>query len=69
MHAPVGATTIDGVKRRTNAGMGRCQGGFCLPKIFEIIKKELNLKYNEVYQDKNNSNICLDKIKAGDNND
>ncbi len=49
--------------------MGRCQGGFCLPKIFEIIKKELNLKYNEVYQDKNKSNICLDKIKVGDNND
>ena len=40
--APIGARSIDGIKRRTNAGMGRCQGGFCSPKVFSILKKKLN---------------------------
>ncbi len=35
-----GATTIDGVKRRTRAGMGRCQGGFCSPRVMAIIARE-----------------------------
>ncbi|MBR6624877.1 MAG: (2Fe-2S)-binding protein, partial [Mailhella sp.] len=45
---PVGATTIDGVKRRTRAGMGRCQGGFCSPRVAEIIAEELNLKMTDI---------------------
>lgn len=39
---PLGATTVAGVKLRTRAGMGRCQSGFCLPKILEIIAKQTN---------------------------
>ena len=38
-----GATTVDGVKRRTRAGMGRCQGGFCSPRVMEILSRELNV--------------------------
>ncbi|MDO5022485.1 MAG: NAD(P)/FAD-dependent oxidoreductase [Eubacteriales bacterium] len=38
---PVGATSVDGVKRRTRAGMGRCQGGFCCLRVAEILKEEL----------------------------
>lgn len=38
---PLGATTLDGVKRRTRAGMGRCQAGFCSPKTLEILAREL----------------------------
>ncbi len=38
---PVGAKSIDGVKRRTRAGMGRCQGGFCSPRVAEILCEEL----------------------------
>ncbi|NLJ65606.1 MAG: NAD(P)/FAD-dependent oxidoreductase [Christensenellaceae bacterium] len=38
---PVGATSVDGVKRRTRAGMGRCQGGFCSLRVAEILKEEL----------------------------
>ena len=38
---PVGARSIDGVKRRTRAGMGRCQGGFCSPRVMEILCEEL----------------------------
>jgi len=45
---PVGATTIDGVKRRTRAGMGRCQGGFCSPRVAEIISEELGIPMTEV---------------------
>jgi len=42
IHRPLGANTIDGVKRRTRAGAGRCQGGFCGPRVLEILSKELN---------------------------
>ena len=45
---PVGATTLDGIKRRTRAGMGRCQSGFCSPKVVEILAEELGVKLSEV---------------------
>ena len=38
---PLGAKSLDGVKRRTRAGMGRCQSGFCSPKVMEILAEEL----------------------------
>lgn len=65
IHAPIGARSIDAVKRRTNAGMGRCQGGFCGPKVFEILKNELHLNYDEVYQDKTGSKVVVAKTKEG----
>ncbi len=40
LHKGIAATTVDGVKRRTRAGMGRCQGGFCLPRVLEVISRE-----------------------------
>jgi glycerol-3-phosphate dehydrogenase len=40
---PVGAATVDGVKRRTRAGMGRCQGGFCTPRVLDILSCELGV--------------------------
>ncbi|MBQ6330012.1 MAG: NAD(P)/FAD-dependent oxidoreductase, partial [Kiritimatiellae bacterium] len=43
IRARVGARTLDGVKRRTRSGMGRCQGGFCTPRIIEILGSELGL--------------------------
>lgn len=45
---PVGATSIDGVKRRTRAGMGHCQGGFCSPRVAEILAEELHIPMTEV---------------------
>ncbi len=65
IHEPIPATTIDGVKRRTNAGMGRCQGGFCGPKVFEILRRELGLNFDEVYQDVTGSNIVVEETKGG----
>lgn len=45
---PVGARSIDGVKRRTRAGMGRCQGGFCSPRVMEILCEELHCSPLEI---------------------
>ena len=43
-----GARSVDGVKRRTRAGMGRCQGGFCLPRVMEILSRELGVPQTEL---------------------
>ena len=48
INRPVGATTLDGVKRRTRAGMGRCQAGFCSPKTLEILARELGKDITEI---------------------
>lgn len=40
---PPGARSLDGIKRRTRAGMGRCQGGFCSPRVLAILARELGL--------------------------
>lgn len=45
---PLGATTLDGVKRRTRAGMGRCQAGFCSPRVLEILAGELHRDAGEI---------------------
>lgn len=45
---PLGATTLDGVKRRTGAGMGRCQGGFCSPKVIAMLAAKLGIPMSEV---------------------
>ena len=44
----LGAKTLDGIKRRTRAGMGRCQAGFCSPKTVEILAQELNVSPEEI---------------------
>ncbi len=41
IHRPLGAKSLDGVKRRTRAGMGRCQAGFCSPRVMEILAREV----------------------------
>lgn len=48
IHRPLGATTLDGIKRRTRAGMGRCQSGFCSPKTVEILARELGRDMGEI---------------------
>lgn len=41
LNSPIPVTTVDGIKRRVRAGMGRCQGGFCLPSVMNIMAKEM----------------------------
>ena len=48
IHRPLGATTLDGIKRRTRAGMGRCQAGFCSVKTVEILARELGKDMGEI---------------------
>lgn len=48
IHRPLGARSLDGVKRRTRAGMGRCQAGFCSTKVMELLARELEIPMEEV---------------------
>ncbi len=48
IHRPLGAKSLDGVKRRTRAGMGRCQAGFCSPKTMEILARERGMEPSEI---------------------
>ncbi|SHK10623.1 NAD(P)/FAD-dependent oxidoreductase [Tepidibacter formicigenes] len=63
IHRPAGARTVDGVKRRVRPGMGRCQGGFCGPRVVEILARELNIDMQEVLKDYENSKMILGKVK------
>ena len=64
IHSPVPATTVDAVKRRTRAGMGRCQGGFCGPRVMEIIARELDIPLDKVRKGGgDDSNIAVCKVK------
>ncbi|MCI9119839.1 MAG: FAD/NAD(P)-binding oxidoreductase, partial [Flavonifractor sp.] len=48
IHRPLGAKSLDSVKRRTRAGMGRCQSGFCSPRVMEILARELGVSMLEI---------------------
>lgn len=48
IHRSPGAVTVDGIKRRTRAGMGRCQSGFCNPRVVEILARELGKDESEI---------------------
>lgn len=63
IHVPAGARDVDGVKRRTRAGMGRCQGGFCGSKVLEILARELNVPMNDITKFGGASKILFDKTK------
>lgn len=62
---PVGATTVDGVKRRTRAGTGRCQAGFCLTRVMDILSRELNIDRTEVTKFGGDSRLLMGKNKEG----
>ena len=57
------ATNIDAVKRRTRAGMGRCQGGFCQPQVAEIIARESNIPLEKVTKSGKNSYLLRGRTK------
>ena len=63
MTSIIPAVSLDGVKRRTNAQMGRCQGGFCSEKIALLLMKYHNLSYKDILQDDVGSNILLSRAK------
>ena len=59
------ARDLDGVKRRTRAQMGRCQGGFCMPYITEILSEELGVSYDSITKNGGNSKLITGKTKEG----
>ncbi len=64
IHRPLGARSLDGVKRRTRAGMGRCQAGFCSPRTMEILNRELGLTFEEITKSGGKSNIVIERTKG-----
>ena len=56
---PLGARTLDAVKRRTRAGMGRCQSGFCSPRTMEILARELGVDMSEITKTGGDSKIIV----------
>ena len=58
-----GARDLDGVKRRTRSGMGRCQGGFCGSKVVELLARELDVEINEITKFGGNSKILYERTK------
>ena len=63
LHGPITPVSIDAIKRRTNAGMGRCQGGFCGPRVLELISRELNIAPCDVLQDTAGTKILAFETK------
>jgi glycerol-3-phosphate dehydrogenase len=63
IHSPVGATNVDGVKFRCRPGMGRCQGGFCRPRVMEILSRELNIPYEKITKKGEYTRILSGKTK------
>lgn len=63
INRPIGARTMDGIKRRTRAGMGRCQAGFCTPRTMEILSRELGIPMEQISKKGKGSELLVGKIK------
>lgn len=63
IHRPLGARSMDGVKRRVRAGMGRCQGGFCGPKVLEILAREQNVPVEKINKNNEGSYMVTGKMR------
>ncbi len=62
---PLGARSVDAVKRRVRAGMGRCQGGFCGPKVLEILSRELGLPVEQITKNEPGSRMAAGRMREG----
>ncbi len=63
IHGKIPARTMDAVKRRTRAGMGRCQSGFCGPRVVKILARELDTDVKKISKKGEGSNIVKYRIK------
>lgn len=61
IHRNPGAVSMDGIKRRVRQGMGRCQGGFCTPKVMEIIARECNIPVDIICKNHKGSELLIEK--------
>lgn len=60
INRPLGASTLDGIKRRTRAGMGRCQSGFCSPRVMELLARETGRSMTELTKAGGSSNLVYE---------
>lgn len=67
IHRKPGARSLDGVKRRTRAGMGRCQAGFCSPRVLEILSRELGLPQEQLTKSGGRSTPIMGRTREGEN--
>ena len=67
IHQNPGARDVDGIKRRTRATMGRCQSGFCIPSIIDILSRELNIPFEQITKKGKNSFMNIRPTKGGSN--
>ena len=61
-----GAVDLDGLKRRTRAGMGRCQAGFCTPRLMEILAREKGVDMLEITKKGNGSELLVGRTCKGE---
>ena len=66
IHSPIPPCSVDGIKRRAGAGMGRCQGGFCGPRVVDILSRELGVSPLDIRQDGDGTFILTGTTKGGD---
>jgi len=66
LHDDIPVESVDAIKRRTRAGMGRCQGGFCLPRVMAIIEQEKGLNKERITKNGEKSFILNEKTKRGE---
>jgi hypothetical protein len=64
IRGPLGARTVDGVKMRTRATMGRCQGGYCQTRITELLARELGIEASAVLLGKKGSNLFIGSVRS-----
>ena len=63
IHRPLGARSLDGVKRRVRAGMGRCQSGFCSPRIMDILAEEWGVDVADITKSGGHSEVIVGLVK------
>ena len=64
IHRPIGARSADAIKRRLRAGMGRCQGGFCGPRVLEILARELKVPIERIDKDLSGSYMAVGQLRT-----
>ncbi len=63
IHSPIPARSMDAVKRRVRAGLGRCQGGFCGPRVLEILAREMGVSAEEINKNDKGSYMIAGKVR------
>ena len=64
IYSKIPALSIDAIKRRTRAGMGRCQGGFCLPNIVKILAQETDIPIEDILKNEEGSDLFIGRAKC-----